>query len=101
MSTAATKMVEKSSPRPDSAYKLKTPPGWKGRQDYWVSSDAWRKEIHAGNDGKSAARVLRDVDLLVEDKNRGARLTRRGPRAIDRVQCYYVKKAVLATEQGV
>ena len=75
--------------------------GWKDTDGYWVSSDVWRKEIHAGSDGKSAARVLRDAELLVPDKNRGSRLTRRGPRAIDRVQCYYVKKAVLATEQGV
>ncbi len=75
--------------------------GWKDAEGYWVSSDAWTKEIHAGVDGKSAARVLRDAGLLVSDKNRGSRLTRRGPRVIDRIQCYYVKKRVLATEQGV
>lgn len=75
--------------------------GWKDPEGYWVSSDAWTKEIHAGVDGKSAARVLRDAGLLVADKNRGSRLTRRAPRVIDRIQCYFVKKAVLATEQGV
>ena len=51
-------------------------------------------------DGKSAARVLRDAGLLGADKNRGSRLTRRGPRVIGRVQCYFVKQAILATEQG-
>jgi putative DNA primase/helicase len=74
--------------------------GWKDAEGYWVSSDAWTKEIHAGVDGKSAARVLRDAGLLVTDKNRGSRLTRRGPRAIDRVQCYFVERAILATDQG-
>jgi uncharacterized protein (DUF927 family) len=74
--------------------------GWKDADGYWVSSDAWTKEIHAGVDGKSAARVLRDAGLLVTDKNRGSRLTRRAPRVIDRIQCYFVKRAILATEQG-
>ena len=74
--------------------------GWTDAEGYWISSDAWTKEIHAGVDGKSAARVLRDAGLLGTDKNRGSRLTRRGPRAIDRVQCYFVKRAILATEQG-
>jgi putative DNA primase/helicase len=75
--------------------------GWKDAEGYWVSSDAWMKEIHAGVDGRSAARVLRDAGLLVTDRNRGSRLTRRGPRAIDRIQCYFIKRAVLATEQGL
>jgi putative DNA primase/helicase len=75
--------------------------GWKDPDGYWVPADVWAKEIHAGTDGKSAARVLRDAGLLTPDSNQGARLTRRGPRAIDRVRCYYVKKKVLATEQGV
>ena len=74
--------------------------GWTDADGYWVSSDAWTKEIHAGVDGKSAARVLRGAGLLVPDKNRGSRLTRRGPRVIDRIQCYFVKRAILATDQG-
>ena len=75
--------------------------GWKDPDGFWIAADTWTKEVHAGVDGKSAARVLRDAGLLVPDSNRGARLTRRGPRTINRVQCYYVKKRVLATEQGV
>ena len=74
--------------------------GWTDAEGYWVASDAWTKEIHAGVDGKSAARVLRDAGLLVTDRNRGSRLTRRGPRVIDRIQCYFVKRAILATDQG-
>ena len=74
--------------------------GWTDAEGYWVSSDTWTKETHAGVDGKSAARVLRDAGLLLTDKNRGSRLTRRGPRVIDRIQCYFVKRAILATEQG-
>jgi hypothetical protein len=53
-------------------------------------------------DGKAAARVLRDAKLLVFDaQNEGSRLTRKGPRSIGRVRCYYVRKAVVGTEQGI
>ena len=75
--------------------------GWKDSDGFWISADAWRNEIHAGVDGQSAARALHKVELLIIDKNRGSRLTRRGPRSIERVQCYYVRKEVLATEQRV
>ena len=76
--------------------------GWKDPEGYWIAADTWMKEIHAGVDGKAAARVLRDAKLLVSDaQNEGSRLTRKGPRSIGRVRCYYVKKAVVGTEQGI
>ena len=76
--------------------------GWKDPDGYWIAADTWMKEIHAGVDGRAAARVLRDAKLLVSDaQNEGSRLTRRGPRSIDRPRCYYVKKAVVGTEQGI
>jgi putative DNA primase/helicase len=76
--------------------------GWKDPDGYWIAADTWMKEIHAGVDGRAAARVLRDAKLLVSDaQNEGSRLTRRGPRSIDRPRCYYVKKAVIGTEQGI
>ena len=75
--------------------------GWKDPEGYWIAGDVWRNEVHAGNDGKSAARVLRDAGLLIADKNRGQRLTRRGPNVIDRVQCYYVRNEALGTDEGV
>ena len=76
--------------------------GWKDPEGYWIAADTWMKEIHAGVDGKAAARVLRDAKLLVFDaQNEGSRLTRKGPRSIGRVRCYYVRKAVVGTEQGI
>ena len=82
-------------------YPIHNLAGWVDPEGYWIAGDTWRKEIHAGNDGKSTAKVLRDAGLLIADKNRGLRLTRRGPRVIDRVQCYYVKNEALGTDEGV
>jgi putative DNA primase/helicase len=60
--------------------------GWKDKTHFWIASDVWGREVHAGASAQDAARALRAAGLLTTDntgEGRDARLTRKTPRGVD------------------
>ena len=71
--------------------------GWRDLSGFWILPPAWR-EMHSGSDAITAARILREKDLLVTDlRNSGNRhLTRRTPRQVQgRPRAYFIKQELL------
>ena len=67
--------------------------GWRDRDRYYVSTDAWRS-IHAGSDPKRAAQHLADVRFL--DPEAPGHLTRKAPRAVaGRPRVYSINAEIL------
>jgi putative DNA primase/helicase len=73
--------------------------GWKDKTHFWIASDVWCREVHAGASAQDAARALLAVGLLMTDntgRGRDPRLRRKTPRGVEgRPRCYCVPKTIL------
>jgi putative DNA primase/helicase len=73
--------------------------GWKDNTHFWIASDVWSREVHAGASAQGAARALLAVGLLTTDntgRGRDPRFTRKTPRGVEgRPRCYCVPKTIL------
>ena len=68
--------------------------GWRDADHFYIASDAWRREVHAGADPTRAAAHLKDAGLLSPDSD--GRSTRRLPRGVPgRPRAYAVPVEIL------